>query len=401
VNVPTISDAAGALAGIHVLDFARFMPGPFAAWLLADYGAEVTRIEFPREVAKQDAMLAWSGTGQAGLQLARAAQIYARNKRSLQIDPAHPLGRAALLRLVAQADVLVEDYRPGVMAAMGFGYEALSQLNPRLVYCAVSFAGQTGPYATRPGHDPLALSLTGVLSLLVNSSRPLLPNIPVADVVTGCLAGFGILTALQARARTGRGQLVDMAMTDAASVMLGASLWRNGGRTDVPLPEGRWLPKGGLWECADGKYLCTTDMEPRYWERFCNAIGRPDFVVLQTARERWPEMQQAIAAIFRTRPRAEWLTLLAAADTQYMPVYTIEEAFHDPHNIARGLPQQVSVGSAGSVAQFGPPIKLSDTPGRLLFPAPLAGADNVAVLEAAGFSTAEVEALRTAGVIRE
>lgn len=391
----------GALAGVRVLDFARFMPGPFAAWLLADYGADVVRIEHPREVAKQEAMLGWSSTAPAQRQLARAAQVYARNKRSLQIDPVHPDGRAAILKLVAEADVLVEDYRPGVMQAMGYGYAEMAAINPRLVYCSVSFAGQSGPYSARPGHDPMALALAGVLSLLANSAQPQLPNIPVADVVAGCLAGFGILTALQARQRTGRGQWVDMAMSDAATVMLGAPLWRNAGQLDVPRPEGRWMPKGGLWECADGQYLCTTDMEPRYWERFCTVIGRPDFIPLQADRDRWPEMQQAIAAIFRSRPRAEWLTRLADADTQFMPVYTVAEAFNDPHNIARGMPLTLPVGNAGSVQQFAPPVKLSATPGQVKFTAPLPGADNAAILGELGYDAAQVASLRAAGVIRD
>jgi crotonobetainyl-CoA:carnitine CoA-transferase CaiB-like acyl-CoA transferase len=389
-----------ALAGIRVLDFARFMPGPFAAWLLADYGADVIRIEHPREVAKQEALLGWSATATAQNRLARAAQVYARNKRSLQIDPVHPEGRAAILKLVAQADVLVEDYRPGVMQAMGYGYAEMAAINPRLVYCSVSFAGQSGPYSARPGHDPLALSLAGVLSLLSNSAQPQLPNIPVADVVAGCLAGFGILTALQARTHTGRGQWVDMAMSDAATVMLGTPLWRNAGQLDVPLPEGRWLPKGGLWQCADDRYLCTTDMEPRYWERFCTAIGLPELIPLQAERARWPEMQQAIAAAMRTRPRSEWLERLASADTQFMPVYTVEEAFSDPHNVARGMPRTLSVGDAGSVHQFGPPVKLSATPGEVKFPAPLPGADNSAVLGELGYDAQQIAMLRAAGVIR-
>jgi crotonobetainyl-CoA:carnitine CoA-transferase CaiB-like acyl-CoA transferase len=391
----------GALAGIRVLDFARFMPGPFAAWLLADYGADVIRIEHPREVAKQEALLGWSATAPAQRRLARAAQVYARNKRSLQIDPVHPEGRAAILKLVAQADVLVEDYRPGVMQTMGYGYAEMAAINTRLVYCSVSFAGQSGPYSARPGHDPLALALAGVLSLLSNSPQPQLPNIPVADVVAGCLAGFGILTALQARQHTGRGQWVDMAMSDAATVMLGAPLWRNAGQLDVPLPQGRWLPKGGLWQCADGLYLCTTDMEPRYWERFCTAVGLPDLIPLQGERTRWPEMQQAIAAAILTRPRPEWLELLAAADTQFMPVYTVEEAFSDPHNVARGMPQTLSVGTAGSVHQFGPPVKLSATPGQVKFAAPLPGADNAAILGELGYDAQQIATLRTTGVVRD
>jgi crotonobetainyl-CoA:carnitine CoA-transferase CaiB-like acyl-CoA transferase len=384
-----------------VVDFSRFMPGPFAAWLLADYGADVTRIEHPREVAKQDAMFGWTSTGDSSRLLARAAQVYARNKRSLQIDPTHERGREVVLKLIRQADVLVEDYRPGVMAAMGYGYEALATINPRLIYCSVSFAGQTGPYSTRPGHDPLALALAGVLGQLTNSQRPQLPNVPVADVVTGCLAAFGVMAALRARDSTGRGQWVDAAMSDAATVMLGTPLWRNGGATDIPPPSGEWLPKGGLWECADGKYLCTSDMEPRYWERFCVALGRPEFSALQSERQRWPEIHDSFAAIFRTRPRAAWLQVLAAAGTQYMPVYTVEEAMHDPHNVARGLPQTIGVAGAGVVHQFAPPVKLSATPARLRHVAGLPGADNDTVLRELGYSTDAVAALRADGIVRD
>jgi crotonobetainyl-CoA:carnitine CoA-transferase CaiB-like acyl-CoA transferase len=391
----------GALAGLKVVDFSRFLPGPFAAWLLADYGADVVRVESPREVAKQDAMLGWTSTAVAQRRRARAAQIYARNKRSLQIDPAHPDGRTAILALIAQADVVVEDFRPGVMAAMGYGYEGLAAANPRLVYCSVSFAGQSGPYSSRPGHDPLALSLAGALSILINNRQPQLPNAPIADIVTGCLAGFGILTALQARERTGRGQWVDMAMSDAASVMVGTALWRNAGGLDVPLPEGRWMPKGGVWECADGKFLCTSDMEPQYWQRFCTAMARPDFIPWQGVRERWPEMQSALAALFRTRTRAEWLEVLRQAGTQFMPVYTVEEAFDDPHNIARGMPCPLPIEGEGVVNHFAPPIKLSDTPGSVRFAAPLPGADNDAILGALGYDAARIAGLRSAGVIRD
>lgn len=393
--------ARPALAGLRVLDFARFMPGPFSAWLLADYGADVIRVEMPREVAKQEALFGWSSTVDAKRRLTRAAQVYARNKRSLQIDPTHPEGRAVLMELIRRADVLVEDFRPGVMASMGYGYEALSALNPRLVYCSVSFAGQTGPYRARPGHDPLALALAGVLGILANSPQPQLTNIPVADVVAGCLAGFGILTALRAREHSGRGQWVDMAMSDAASVMLGASLWRNAGQLDVPRPQGRWMPKGGLWECADGQYLCTTDMEPRYWERFCEVIGRPDLGPLQSQRDRWPEMQQIIAAILRQQPRAYWIEKLGAADTQFMPVYTVAEAFADPHNLARGMSVSLPVGDAGTVHQFGPPVKLSATPGEVRFPSGLPGADNAAILGELGYDTTRIAALTQAGVLRE
>jgi crotonobetainyl-CoA:carnitine CoA-transferase CaiB-like acyl-CoA transferase len=302
---------------------------------------------------------------------------------------------------VREADVLVEDYRPGVMAAMGYSYEALRAINPRLVYCSVSFAGQSGPYSGRPGHDPLALSLAGVLGLLTNSTQPQLPNIPVADVVTGCLAAFGILTALRARDTSGYGQWVDAAMSDAATCMLGTSLWRNGGHPAVSPPSGQWLPKGGVWECADGKYLCTSDMEPRYWQRFCTAIGRPDFTPLQGERGRWPEMHSALSAIFRTRPRAEWVQILTAADTQVMPVYSVEEALDDPHNIARGTFCSLPAGDGGAVQQFAPVVKLSATPGQARHASGLPGADNDAILGALGYDSATIAALKSSGAVRD
>jgi crotonobetainyl-CoA:carnitine CoA-transferase CaiB-like acyl-CoA transferase len=394
--------AAGALSGIRVIDFSRFMPGPFAAWLLADYGADVIRIETPRETAKQDQLQRdHSAKTAASRRRARAAQTYARNKRSLLIDPTHERGREVIMKLIASADVLVEDYRPGVMAAMGYGYEPLSAANPRLVYCSVSFAGQTGPYSARAGHDPLALALAGTLSILSNTPRPLLPNVPISDVVTGCLAAFGILTALRARDTTGRGQLVDAAMSDAATVMVGTALWRNDGDRHVGMPGGEWSTKGGVWECADGRFLCTTDMEPRFWQRFCAAIGCKEYAALQAARSRWPEMHARISQIIGSRPLAHWTQVLGAADTQWMPVYTPAEAFSDPHNVARGLPLSLPVGDGTSVDQFAPPIRLSATPGRVRHVATPAGAHNDELLRELGYDAAAIAALKSASVVSD
>jgi crotonobetainyl-CoA:carnitine CoA-transferase CaiB-like acyl-CoA transferase len=394
--------AVSALCGIRVVDFSRFMPGPFASWLLADYGADVVRIETPREVAKQLELLRVTAGGKtSSARRTRAAQTYARNKRSLLIDAASERGREIIFKLIARADVLVEDYRPGVMTAMGYGYVAMSALNPRLVYCSVSFAGQTGPYSERAGHDPLALSLAGALSMLVNDRRPQLPNIPIADVVTGCLAAFGILAALRARETTGRGQLVDAAMSDASTVLLGTSLWRKAGDRRVNTPTGEWSPKGGVWECADGQFLCTTDMEPRYWQRFCVAMGCEDFVSLQAARERWPEMRERISDIFRSQPLAHWAQVLTTAQTQWMPVYTPAAAFADPHNLARGLPLSLDAGDGSTVDQFGPPVKLSDTPGRVRHVATMAGAHTREVLRELGYSDAVVAQLFADSVLHE
>jgi crotonobetainyl-CoA:carnitine CoA-transferase CaiB-like acyl-CoA transferase len=392
----------GALAGIRVIDFSRFMPGPFASWLLADYGADVIRIETPKETAKQNQLQRnHSAHTSDSVLRARAAQTYARNKRSVLIEPTHERGREVLMKLLARADVLVEDYRPGVMAAMGYGYAPLAAFNPRLVYCSVSFAGQTGPYSARAGHDPLALALAGTLSMLSNSPRPQLPNMPITDVVTGCLAAFGVLAALRARDSTGRGQWVDAAMSDAATVMLGTALWRNDGDRHVSTPQGEWSTKGGVWECADGKFLCTTDMEPRYWQRFCTAIGCVEFIPLQAERGRWPEIHARISAILRTQPLSHWSQLLGAADTQWMPVYTPAEAFDDPHNLARGLPLTLPVGDGTTVDQFAPPLKLSATPGRVRHVSTPAGAHNDEVLRELGYDADAIAALKSDGVVHD
>jgi crotonobetainyl-CoA:carnitine CoA-transferase CaiB-like acyl-CoA transferase len=228
-----------------------------------------------------------------------------------------------------------------------------------------------------------------------------LPNMPITDVVTGCLAAFGVLAALRARDSTGRGQWVDAAMSDAATVMLGTALWRNDGDRHVSTPQGEWSTKGGVWECADGKFLCTTDMEPRYWQRFCTAIGCVEFIPLQAERGRWPEIHARISAILRTQPLSHWSQLLGAADTQWMPVYTPAEAFDDPHNLARGLPLTLPVGDGTTVDQFAPPLKLSATPGRVRHVSTPAGAHNDEVLRELGYDADAIAALKSDGVVHD
>jgi crotonobetainyl-CoA:carnitine CoA-transferase CaiB-like acyl-CoA transferase len=170
-----------ALAGLTVLDFSRFLPGAYFGWIAGDMGADVIRVEHPRELAKAATMFGSSSDEEAE-RLRRARPTYTRNKRSLLLNPGHPDSAPVLRALVERADVLIEDYRPGVMAAMGLGFEALSAINPRLIYCSVSFAGQTGPLAGRAGHDPAALALAGALSRLNGTPTPTLPGAQVADV---------------------------------------------------------------------------------------------------------------------------------------------------------------------------------------------------------------------------
>jgi crotonobetainyl-CoA:carnitine CoA-transferase CaiB-like acyl-CoA transferase len=375
-----------ALSGLSIVDFSRFLPGAYASWVAADMGADVIRIEHPRELAKQAAMFGDDADAAAALRR-RARPSYTRNKRSLKIDPGHATARPVIEALIARADVLIEDYRPGVLATMGYGVEQMRALNPRLIYLSVSFAGQSGPLAARAGHDPAALALAGALSRLNGLPVPSLPGLQVADVLTGAHATIALLLALAARGQTGLGQHVDVAMSDACLPLLAVSMGRYDDLDAMPEP-GTWAPKGGVWLCADGQYLCTTDMEPRYWQRFCAAIERPDLAPLQHRIDLHPQMQREIAAIIATRPRDAWVDLLARADTQAMPVLTPAQAATHPHHRARGRIIDVPLAGQAPVTQLALPFVLSDTAAIPPRPASLPGAETAQILRELGVDPA-------------
>ncbi|MDE2403576.1 MAG: CoA transferase [Sphingomonadales bacterium] len=382
-----------ALQGLKIVDFSRFLPGAYASWVAADMGAEVIRIEHPRELAKQTAMFGADDDAAAAARR-RARPSYTRNKRSLAINPGQAAARPVLERLIAGADVLIEDYRPGVMAGMGYGHAAMAALNPRLITLSVSFAGQNGPLADRAGHDPLALALAGALSRLNGLPTPSLPGLQVADVLTGAHATIAMLLALAARDRRGSGEHVDVAMSDASLPLLLVSMARHDDLDELA-PPGTWHPKGGVWECADGGFLCTTDMEPAYWQRFCAAIGRPEFAARQHDAQAHPAMHAQIAAILRTRSRDDWFALLGTARTQAMPVYSPAEALAHPHHRARGRIVDVPLpADARPLVQLALPFGFSETRAVAPRPAGPAGADNAGLLAELGF---DAEALAAAG----
>lgn len=374
-----------ALDGIRVVDFSKFLPGPYCTWMLADLGAEVIRIEHPRELAKQARVFGWDKLSQPERDRIRAQDIFARGKKSLLLDPGAAESRPVIEALLRSADVLVEDYRPGVLAAMGWGWEAVAALNPRLIYCSVSLCGQTGPHRDKPGHDPIALAVSGALSRIgENPERPGSAGVPVADLLSGSNAVIGILAALQARQHTGKGQQVDIAMSDSAMALVAPLISRNPDLAKAP-PRGRARADCGIYACADGRFLATTDMEPRYWERFCEAMGRPDFVPLQNDVGRRGEIVAWLEAKFAEQPLDHWLALLADADTQFAAVNSVAQALADPHNVARGMAVEVPH-ETGPLRHIGSPIHLSETPPVAPRPARAPGADTAAILAELGFS---------------
>jgi crotonobetainyl-CoA:carnitine CoA-transferase CaiB-like acyl-CoA transferase len=382
-----------ALSDVRVLDFSKFLPGPYCSWMLGDLGATVVRIENPREAAKQAKVFGWDALSVEQRARLRANDVFARNKHSLLLDPGAAHSREIILEFVRQADVLLEDYRPGVLSSMGFGYDAMAAINPRLIYCSVTLCGQTGPYRDKPGHDPIALSLSGALSRMGDRpERPSFAGLPVADLLTGSNAVIGILAALHARERTGRGQQVDIAMTDAAMTLIASTMARNADLSRLR-PRGDGRIDCGLWLTADDRYLCTTDMEPRYWERFCRAVGREDFIPFQLDAAKREGMATELAAIFKARTLSEWLQILEAAGTQFAPVYEIAEALNDPHNVAREMVRDVPLRDGSTVRQIGPPLKLSSTPARSLRAASLPDDDVRGALHSFGSRPEIIEAL--------
>jgi len=382
-----------ALAGLRVLDFSRFLPGPYCTWLLADQGAEVIRVENPRELAKQAKVFGWDKLDDAGRAAIRARDILARGKKSITLDIGSSQGRAALLKLGESVDVVVEDYRPGVLAGLGLGHDDFAAVNPKVITTSLTLCGQTGPYRDKPGHDPVALAIAGVLARCgENPDAPGMPGIPAADVTTGSHAAFATLAALRHADNTGRGQHVDVSMTDCALGLL-VNLYSRHPDPDSAPPRGTRRNDLGIWQCADGKWLVTTDMEPRYWQTFCTVMGRADFIPRQLDRSAAGEMRNHFAAKFAEKPREVWIERLAAAGTQFAPINSPSEALRDPHLIARGAVMTVTGPDGAALTQIGPPVRLGAHPVPHHAVAP--GAHNDEILTALGYAPTGLDTTTT------
>lgn len=379
-----------ALTGLRVLDFSRLLPGPYCTWLLADQGAEVIRVEHPRELAKQAKVFGWDRLDEAGRARQRARDVLARGKKSICLDLGDPAAQATLRKLAATVDVVVEDYRPGVLEGLGLGYDAMSAGNPSLVYSSLTLCGQTGPLRDKPGHDPVALALAGVLSRTgEDPEAPGLPGFAAADVATGAHAAFATLAAVMQSRATGQGQHVDIAMTDCSLVLLANLIARYEDPSQIP-PRGTRRADLGLWRCADGEWLVTTDMEPRYWATFCTVMGKPDYADWQLDPSRRKEIRDGLQDIFASRPREHWLAHLAKAGTQFAPVNDLAAALQEPHFRERGMVIAVDA-PGGALVQPGPPVRLGTF--QAPPPAALPGAHTSEVLRSLGLSEIEISAI--------
>jgi alpha-methylacyl-CoA racemase len=388
------------LEGVRVLDLTRLLPGGYATQTLADLGADVLKIEEPGpgDYARVTPPYA-RGEGQAFLAVNR-------NKRSAALNLKHPAGRAALLRLVESADVLVESFRPGVMARLDLAYETLRERNPRLIVCAITGYGQEGPYSQRAGHDLNYIGYAGLLAHLTRAGQPpTMPGAQFADIGGGGLmAVVGILAALVGRAATGQGRIVDVSMLDGALGLLPLLASNTLAGVAEPQPEEFYLsgalPGYNVYETADGRYVTLGALEPKFWAEFCRRVGRPDLIArhIPTSPEDRAATMSELAGLFRTKTRDAWVAELGEADVCLGPVNTLEEALADPQVQARGVtfPAEYGDGDTEARALRTTPL-ISDAPVEMRLGMPRLGEHTAEALAAAGFAPEEIAALVAEG----
>jgi alpha-methylacyl-CoA racemase len=392
------------LAGLTVLDLSRLLPGGFCSLLLSDFGADVIKVE---DTGMGD-YIRWSPPYYEGAEpTARSALFLSlnRGKRSIRINLKSQPGRDVLLRLAGDADVLLESFRPGVLERLGVGYERLRQINPRLVYCAITGYGQDGPNRERSGHDMNYLGLNGLLGLTGEPAGPPVQAAgQIADLGGGALmAAVGILVALRERERSGEGQLVDCSMFDGALswlAMLAAETFATG-----RAPRRGELGLAGRYncyrpyECADG-YVTLGALEPKFWQAWCEGVDRPDLIP-HAFDGPGSESHVAVTEIFRRRTRDQWRAFASEHDCCLEPVLGLDEALESQLVAAREMVVEVAQpGTERPVKLLGVPIKLSRTPGDAArAPGPALGEHTDAVLTKAGFTASEIAALHRAGAI--
>jgi len=391
------------LDGIKILDLTRLLPGPYGTMLLGDLGAEVIKIEEP----EQGDYARWNpprinGIGSRHL-------LLNRNKKSVTLNLKKPEGRTIFLKMVADgADVLIEQFRPEVMDRLGLGYKELAKINSRLIYCSLTGFGQDGPYKYVAGHDINYIGLGGLLGITgQKGGTPVIPGIQIADLVGGGLYSvIGILTALVARQKTGRGQFVDVSMLDGVISLIpdAAALFFAEGESpragERRLTGG--LPQYQVYQTKDGRYLAIGALEEKFWANLCRAIGKPEWAekVPKDKEARCEDIKGEMAKVFLTKTRKEWIDLLMEQDTCVTPVMTIEETFNDPHVLHREMLVETVHPRAGRVRQIGVPLKFSETPGEIYDPAPEIGEHTEEILRKMGYTGEDVERLRKEGVIR-
>jgi crotonobetainyl-CoA:carnitine CoA-transferase CaiB-like acyl-CoA transferase len=400
-TIPFDPAATGPLAGVRVLDLSRLVAGNMLSLQLADFGADVIKVEPPAGDPLRD----WRDGGKE-----LHWKTYARNKRSIVLNFRHDGAKDALLRLVASADVLIENFRPGTLEEMGLGPDVLHGKNPGLVIVRVSGFGQTGPYAPLPGFGTLVEAMSGFAARTGFADRePVLPPLALADMIAGLYGAFAVMTALRARDHGGRGgggQLIDLSLLESMFSVLGpeAAIYRLTGVVKERIGSGsNTSAPRNVYRCADGDYVALSGSTGTMARRVFEVIGRPDMIAdvrfaTNSARiEHRALVDAAVGAWFAGKSREEALRLMREADVTAGPVYTIADAMADEHFREREIIVEVGDAELGGVPMHNIVPRLSRTPGVLRRPAPRLGEHTDAVLAEAGFDADAIARLRKEG----
>jgi len=385
---------AKPLAGVRVLDLTRLLPGAMATLHLADMGADVIKIEDTEAGDYSRSM------GRVREGMSDSFRLLNRNKRAMRLDLKQPLGREAFLRLAERADVVAESFRPGVVARLGVGYDAVSAVNPRIVYCSISGYGQVGPYAQRAGHDINYVGYAGVGDQIGTAESPVVPNFQIADLLGGALVpAMGILAALLDARSSGKGRYVDVAMTDAALAhaifpLLGFLEQGKSPSRGTGMLDGG-LPCYNVYRTKDGRFMAVGALEGKFWAVLCDILGCPELKGkhIVYGADAGP-VKARLTRIFASRTQREWTEVFASADCCVSPVLGMDEALENEQLRARGM-----VVDEGGFTQLALPLKLSEFEFGIERKAPGVGEHTDEILREAGYRDAEIAALRKDGVI--
>jgi crotonobetainyl-CoA:carnitine CoA-transferase CaiB-like acyl-CoA transferase len=390
----------GALEGTIAIDLSGHVAGPYAGSLLGDLGCEVIKVELPAGGdTHRGRNPKYEGYGPS-------FRALNRNKKSITLNLRKEKAREILFRLLQMADVLIENFRPPTRKKLGLDYDGLAKVNPRLIHCSISGYGQTGPYCDRPGFDTIGQALSGMLSLVTDFDNPKVAGFSITDHACGAFAAHGILAALLARAKTGRGQFVDVSLLQVSLAFIESHVadYLNGGEavSRDNFPRGRIYC---LLDCDNRPLVIHLSGHNEAWEELLTAVGRidliddPRFTTRQDRTERHYEILPILREEFRKQPRSYWLERLNGHNVPNAPINTIHEVFADPQIKHIGIPKQIGHPKMGSTNLIGSPINLSDTPPQFFRAAPLLGEHTEEILERLGYSDQAIKELRGLGVI--
>jgi alpha-methylacyl-CoA racemase len=392
---------SGALKSLKVLDFTTLLPGPYATMCLADMGAEVLRIVS----GSRPDLVDFFPPFVPETKLSAAATQLGRSKRCMALNLKDPRAIKIIHQLIADYDIVIEQFRPGVMAKLGLDYESLKKINPAVIYCSITGYGQTGPLRDRAGHDMNYIARSGVMSYSgKKESGPGLVGIQIADIASGSNnAVIGILAAVVYRHGTGQGQSIDISMTDgmiAFNAMYGASFLVDG----KDLEREETLLNGGslydYYETKDGKHVTFGGLEPQFFTNFCNTIDRPDLIPGGVSPKGGEKIKKEIREIFLSRTRNEWVEIFNRTDACFEPVMTLTEVFSDTLALERGMLVEVDLPGGGKVKQIASPIKFSVTPAEYRHAGVSGAVHNREVLSGLGYADAEIEEFEKTGLFR-